>query len=156
VDRPAAVVKLTIQPASDATMRALEGWRYGPPYDFYDGDVEPVLNPERFFEALDVDGSLVGFYYFEEKGNALEIGLGLPPELVGRGLGLEFFRAGVEFGRERFRPARVILAVAAFNERAVKVYERGGFHITGRHTRHFDRWGAVEFIDMEELPVRNR
>ena len=52
-------------------------WRYEPAYDFYDGDVDPVLNPERFYEALDEDGSLVGNYYFEEKGDALEIGLGL-------------------------------------------------------------------------------
>jgi RimJ/RimL family protein N-acetyltransferase len=149
-------VTLTIRPASDATFRAMESWRYEPPYDFYDGDVEPVLNPERFYEALDEDDSLVGFYYFEEKGDALEIGLGLRPELTGRGLGLEFFRAGVEFGRERYRATRIILAVAAFNERAVKVYERGGFHITGRHMRHFERWGAVEFIDMEEAPRLDR
>jgi ribosomal-protein-alanine N-acetyltransferase len=140
----------TVRPASPATLAALETWRYGPPYDFYDGDVEPVLNPERFFEVFAPDGSLVGFYYFEEKGEALEIGLGLAPELVGRGLGLEFFRAGVEFGRQRFRPAKVILAVAAFNERAIKVYERAGFVEIGRHVRQFERWRDVEFVDMEE------
>ena len=143
-------MELTIRPASPATLAELEPWRYEPPYDFYDGDVEPVLNPERFFEALDPGGSLVGFYYFEEKGGALEIGLGLRPDLVGRGLGLEFFRAGVEFGRQRFEPPRIILAVAAFNDRAVKVYERAGFVEVGRHVRRFDRWGDVEFVDMAE------
>ena len=100
-------------------------WRYEPPYDFYDGDVDPVLNPERFYEALDEDGSLVGNYYFEEKGDALEIGLGLRPDLTGRGLGLEFLLAGIDFGRRRFGLRAVILNVAAFNERAIKVYERG-------------------------------
>jgi [ribosomal protein S18]-alanine N-acetyltransferase len=149
-------VKLTIQPASEATFRAMETWRYVPPYDFYDGDVEPVLNPERFFEAVDEEGELVGHYYFEEKGDALEIGLGLRPDLTRQGLGLEFFRAGVEFGRERFRAERIILAVAAFNERAVKVYERGGFRITGRHMRDQGRFGQVEFIDMEEQPAPDR
>lgn len=149
-------MKLTIRQASAETLADIETWRYEPPYDFYNGDEEPVLNPERFFEALDDDGSLVGFYYFEEKGDALEIGLGLRPELVGRGLGLEFFRAGVEFGRRRFEAARVILAVAAFNQRAVVVYERGGFRVTGRHVRQFQRWGDVEFIDMEEAPAPNR
>jgi RimJ/RimL family protein N-acetyltransferase len=143
-------MRLTIRQASEETLRDMETWRYEPPYDFYNGDEEPVLNPERFFEALDEDGSLVGHYYFEEKGDALEIGLGLRPELTGRGLGLEFFRAGVEFGRARFRPRRMILAVAAFNERAIAVYERGGFRVVGRHVRHFERWGDVEFVDMEE------
>jgi RimJ/RimL family protein N-acetyltransferase len=143
-------VRLRIQQASEETLRELETWRYEPPYDFYNGDEEPVLNPERFFEAHDADGSLVGHYYFEEKGDALEIGLGLRPELAGRRLGLEFFRAGVEFGRSRFRPKRIILAVAAFNERARIVYERAGFRVVGRHVRHFERWGDVEFLDMEE------
>jgi [ribosomal protein S18]-alanine N-acetyltransferase len=44
-------------------------------------------------------------------------GLGLHPDLVGRRLGLEFVRRGLEYGREHLRPRRVILDVAAFNER---------------------------------------
>jgi RimJ/RimL family protein N-acetyltransferase len=143
-------VNLTIEPASPATLRELAGWRYHPPYDFYDGDQEPVLNPERFFEARDENGTLVGHYYFEPKGDALEYGLGLHPDLAGRGLGLEFFRAGLEFGRNRYTPERIILNVAAFNERARIVYERAGFEVVGRHVRRFERWGDVEFLEMEE------
>ena len=142
-------MRLTIRPASAETLAEIGSWRYDPPYDFYNGDEDPVLNPERFYEASE-GGSLVGFLYFEEKGEALEIGLGLRPELAGRGLGSEFFQAGVEFGRGRFRPRRMILNVAAFNERAIKVYERAGFRKTGRHLRHFERWGDVEFVEMEE------
>lgn len=142
-------MKLTIQLASAETLAEIGTWRYDPPYDFYDGDQDPVLNPERFYETLE-DGSLIGFYYFEEKGEALEIGLGLRPDLAGRGLGLEFFHAGLEFGRRCFRPPRIILAVAKFNERAIKVYERAAFRGVGRHVRHFERWGDVEFVDMEE------
>ncbi len=128
----------------------METWHYEPPYDFYDGDLDPVKNPERYFAALDEDGALCGYFYFEPKGNVLEYGLGLRPDLTGRALGLEFFRAGLEFGRERYRPALVRLYVAAFNERAIKVYERAGFHETGRHTRTFARWGDVEFVNMDE------
>ena len=143
-------MKLTIRLASAETFAEMATWRYERPYDFYDGDVDPVLNPERFYEALDEDGLLVGNYYFEQKGDALEIGLGLRPDLTGRGLGLEFLLAGIEFGRRRFGLPGVILNVAAFNERAIKVYERAGFRETGRHTRRFDRWGDVEFVEMEQ------
>jgi [ribosomal protein S18]-alanine N-acetyltransferase len=140
---------LTILPASDGALRELVSWRYGSPYEFYDGDGVIPLNPERFYEARDEHGSFVGFYYFEERGSALFYGLGLRPDLTGRGLGLDFLRAGLAFGRRLYDPEKIILDVAAFNERARIVYERAGFRVVGRHTRSFERWGEVEFLDME-------
>ena len=148
----ARLSKLRVRQASKAALLEFASWRYDPPYDFYNGDEDPVLNPERFFAVRDEHGEIVGNYYFEEKGDALEIGLGLRPDLTGRGLGLEFFERGLAFGRRRYRPERIILNVAAFNRRAIAVYERGGFRITGRHVRTFERWGDVEFIEMEEGP----
>jgi RimJ/RimL family protein N-acetyltransferase len=135
---------------SEAFLTEMVRWHDEPPYDFYDGDGVLPTNPERFFEARNEGGELVGFYYFEERKDALFYGLGLRPELMGKGHGLEFLRTGLEFGRKRFRPSRIILDVAAFNERAMRVYERARFRITGRHVRRFERWGDVEFIDMEE------
>jgi RimJ/RimL family protein N-acetyltransferase len=146
VECPAQV---KIEPADAEFFSDTACWRYPPPYDFYDGDQEPVKNPERYFAVRD-ERSLIGFFYFERKGDTLEYGLGLRPELTGRGFGEEFSRAGLEFGRARFRPKKIILNVAAFNERAIKVYERLGFYEVGRHTRNFKRWGAVEFVEMEE------
>ena len=69
-----------IERADDAAIVELGTWRYEAPYDFYDGDLEPPNNPERFFVARD-DGGIVGFYYFEPKGDVLEYGLGLRPIL---------------------------------------------------------------------------
>ena len=139
-----------IAPVSPEEMDAISGWAYKPPYDFYDGRHEPVRNPERFHAAHDAEGSVVGFYYFEVKGRVLEYGLGLRPDLTGQGHGLEFFKAGLEYGREQFRPEQIVLAVATFNERAIKVYERAGFTRTGKHVRNLPGFGEVEFIDMEE------
>jgi ribosomal-protein-alanine N-acetyltransferase len=144
-------VKLAIVPASAADLAEVETWVYGPPYEFYDHTSGGgVKNPERYYAARDGSGELVGFYYFERQGDALEYGLGLRPDLTGRGLGLGFFEAGREYAQEHFRPGKVKLSVAAFNERARIVYERAGFTVVGRHTRRFERWGEVEFVDMEE------
>ena len=143
-------MRLTIEPASPETFAEIGAWRYEPPYDFYDGDQDPVLNSERYFGAVGEDGTLVGFYYLEEKGEAVELGLGLRPDLTGRGLGAEFFRSGLDFARSRHPGRPVILNVAAFNERAITVYERARFLETGRHVRSFERWGDVEFVEMEE------
>jgi [ribosomal protein S18]-alanine N-acetyltransferase len=130
-------------------------WRYPPPYDFYDGDAEPVLNPERFFQACDGAGELIGFYYFEPTPPDLDYGLGLRPDLTGRGLGLEFFRAGLAFARERYAPSRVFLHVAAFNERARRVYERSGFRVVSSHVRSFERFGEVPFLTMTDSGDRS-
>ena len=141
---------MRIEPATALDFSEISRWRYEPPYDFYDGDQEVVTNPERYFGARDDDGTLVGFYYLEPHDDTLDYGLGLRPDLTGRGLGLDFFRSGLEFGRARYCATRVRLFVAAFNERAIKVYERCGFRETGRHVRTFERWGEVEFVNMEE------
>jgi RimJ/RimL family protein N-acetyltransferase len=127
----------------------LDAWRYDPPYEFYNGEDDPVLNPERFFVARDGD-EIVGFYYFDPRENTVEIGLGLRPDLTGKGLGLEFFLDGVAFAHGRFPSRRVTLNVAAFNARAITVYERAGFRRTGEHVRTFERWGEVSFVEMEE------
>lgn len=142
------MVKVTPLQADDAAV--LDAWRYEPPYDFYNGEDEPVKNPERFFLARDDAGDVLGFYYFEERPDAVEIGLGLRPDLTGRGLGLQFFLDGVSFAKHTFGEKRVVLNVAAFNDRAITVYRRAGFRETGRHMRRFDRWGEVEFVEMEE------
>ena len=112
-------VEIRIEPASPEAYELMRKWRYPPPYDFYDGDVDPPENPERFFAARDEDGELIGFYYFEPNPPDLDYGLGLRPDLTGRGLGLEFFLAGLRFARELYRPSRVYLHVAEFNERAL-------------------------------------
>jgi [ribosomal protein S18]-alanine N-acetyltransferase len=125
-------------------------WRYDSPYDFYNDDGKPVRNPERFFAVRDKDGRLVGFLYYEERQEGVFYGLGLRPDLTGRGLGLHFVRLGLELAHERFPGRRVILDVADFNHRARRVYERAGFHVTGAHTKQFEGWGDVTLVDMEE------
>jgi RimJ/RimL family protein N-acetyltransferase len=139
---------MIVEPMNDADFADMAAWRYEPPYDFYDSDPVPVLDPERFFAVRDDAGTFVGHYYFEQKGTVLEYGIGLRPELTGRGAGPAIFRAGLEFARARFAPTTITLAVAAFNRRAITVYERAGFRETGRHIRTFERFGDVEFIDM--------
>jgi RimJ/RimL family protein N-acetyltransferase len=143
-------VDIRIEPASEEIRAELATWRYPPPYNFYNGDIEPMLNPERYYGARDEAGDLIGFYYFEPKPPDLDYGLGLRPDLTGQGLGLEFFLAGLDFAREHFRPTRILLHVAEFNERARRVYERAGFRVVSSHVRTFERFGEVPFLTMAD------
>ena len=85
--RSGRAAAVRIEAADDAMFRERDAWRYDPPYDFYDGDGLPVKNPEFFFAVRDDEGALIGFYFFELRDDALFYGLGLRPDLTGRGLG---------------------------------------------------------------------
>jgi [ribosomal protein S18]-alanine N-acetyltransferase len=141
-------VNVTVEPASPDDLAERAGWRYEPPYDFYDDDGRPVTNPERFVSVRDA-GELIGFFYFERRGDSIFFGLGLRPDRTGQGLGLDFVQTGIDLARQRFGTRRIVLDVAEFNVRATKVYERAGFRATGRKTRYFEGWGEVPFVDME-------
>ncbi len=140
----------------DADAREISGWRYAPPHDFYDATADPadlvkLLDPERrrstYFSVLDGENGLIGFFQFEKKDETVDVGLGLRPDLTGRGLGAEFVLAGLVFARERFSPQRFTLSVATFNGRTVAVYERVGFR-RGRTYTHETNGGEYEFLSM--------
>ncbi|HEX8036439.1 MAG TPA: GNAT family protein [Ktedonobacterales bacterium] len=117
-------------------------WHYDGPYAFYDMSllvllgvvaVQWVLRSIRqleFYGAYAERGGreqLIGVFSFLRHGNTIEIGLGLRPDLTGQGIGLPFVLAGLEYARTHSAPKRFQLIVAAFNTRAIRVYERAGF-----------------------------
>ncbi len=150
-------MKLDIAPLTQSEAEEIAGWRYEPPYDFYDWEADPrdlreilsaELRGERYFAARDADGELLGFFGFGHAGDVVGVGVGLRPDLTGQGLGLAFIEAGLEFARERFAPARFRLAVAEFNARAITVYERAGF-VRTRSFAHETNGGVFRFVEME-------
>ena len=151
-----ALGHLTIAPMTQTEAEAVAGWRYEAPYDFYDApadedDLALLLDPERrrdrIFSAC-AEHALVGFFEFRSAGDAVLVGLGLRPDLTGRGLGASFIAAGLDFARELFEPRRFRLRVATFNERAIKVYERAGF-VRTRSFAHETNSSVHPFIEME-------
>jgi RimJ/RimL family protein N-acetyltransferase len=135
----------------------VEAWQYEPPYDFYDAasdpdDVAEMRDPEKWhhFRALvGDDGSLEAFWWLDPKEDAFEVGLGLRPDLTGRGLGDAIVRAELKYVREHWAPETFRLFVTAWNERAIRLYERLGFREVGRETRTFPLHGENEFLRME-------
>jgi len=141
---------------TQADAEEIATWHYPGEYAFYDADFTPdsageLLDPaqrgDQYHAARNADGELEGFAQLEPAAGATEIGLGLRPDLTGRGLGQAFTGAVVDLARLH-GAGRITLAVAAFNARAIRVYERCGFAERGRHTRRLGGrdW---EFVDME-------
>lgn len=134
------------------------GWRYEPPYDFYDLASDPAdeaamrdpSHADHHRAVLDDEGEhLDAFWYFARHDDVVEVGIGLRPDLTGRGLGEPFLRAQLAYAAEQWGPATFRLFVAAWNERAIRLYERLGFREVARETRRFELVGEHEFLQME-------
>ncbi len=136
--------------------RIVDTWKYGETHAIYDyvNEADHMLDEDGWgrgiFAVLDEEGELIGelsieFYDAQGEyteycdfdhadlltGRELWIGFGLRPDLVGKGHGTAFVSACVDYAIERFRyrEAYIYLGVAAFNQRAVKAYEKAGFEV---------------------------
>lgn len=157
---PPDATRFLIRPMTAADAQAVAGWRHPGIYSFYDANADPadlaeLLDPAgwgmRFF-AADVGGELAGNLVFKLSDDGIaEIGLGLRPDLTGRGLGLPFLRAAMGYAEQAFGATGFTLAVAAFNHRAIKVYERAGFSETDRYM-HATNGALHDFIRMTAGP----
>ena len=129
-------MRFRIDPMEQAEAEEVATWRYPADYAFDNADADAddlaeLLDGERraqrYFTVRDEQASLVGFFQFKRPDmDTVEVGLGLRPDLTGRGLGETLVRAGLAFARRRYRPKQFRLAVAAFDRRAIPVYERCG------------------------------
>jgi ribosomal-protein-alanine N-acetyltransferase len=145
--------------AADAA--AIAAWRYPGVYAFYDADADPddlaeLLDPAewgvRYFAVDGARATPAAFLVVTRSGERTEIGLGLRPDLTGRGLGGDLVQTGLRFATARLGARCFELRVAAFNARAIRVYERAGF----RETERFEQatnGGRHPFVRMARGPL---
>jgi GNAT superfamily N-acetyltransferase len=135
---------LTFEPMDEMSARAILTWRYEAPYDVYNlepGDVEASV---RFFvdagngywAMLDERGDLAAYCCFgfdaQVPGGdygipALDIGLGIRPDLTGQGNGHLYVGAVLGFAQRTSAQESWRVTVAEFNERARRVWQKAGF-----------------------------
>ena len=159
-----AVPEFVIRTMTAADAHAIAAWRYPGEYSFYDADADlddlaELLDPaewgQRYFAADKLaDHTLAGFVMVKLTGSTAEIGLGLRPDLTGHGLGESFLRACLQFASAALRARSYTLAVAAFNRRAITVYERAGFEEVDRF-EHLTNGGRHAFIRMARSTVES-
>ncbi|MFD1068009.1 GNAT family N-acetyltransferase [Oceanobacillus locisalsi] len=111
-------------------------WHYDGDYSFYDmkadkEDLDEFLDSEQRGDstfAVTKENELVAFISINEVADRMfEIGLGMRPNLTGKGSGLEFVKEALNFVELKHKPKKIILSVATFNQRAIKVYRKVGF-----------------------------
>jgi [ribosomal protein S18]-alanine N-acetyltransferase len=132
-------------------------WHYDGEYSFYDmvadeEDLAEFLNPEERGNstfAVTKENELVAFFSFSQVADrTFDIGLGMRPDLTGKGNGIEFLRAGINFIQSEFKPDKITLSVATFNLRAIKLYRKIGFKDVETFIQDTNR-STFEFQKME-------
>lgn len=167
-----------VQPLTREDVYVLREWRYEEPYTVYSlggGSLEELLAEmldlrSPYFAVRNDEGELVGFFnigtsalvwdagepetFLDATSQASALGLGLRPDLTGRGMGQTFVEAALAFIREQYAPREVWLYVLAWNERAMRVYERAGFQRVRTFTQE-NRYGRRDFVEMrwDEQPL---
>ena len=143
-------MQLRFRPLTASDVQAFAAWRYDAPYDIYNiaisaDELESLIgyytNPTCQAFAIDDQESqddLVAFCSFGADGQvpggdyheaALDIGMGVRPNLTGQGLGRQFALAVLGFAEHTFAPSRLRVTIAAFNIRAQRVWTQLGFEL---------------------------
>lgn len=144
-------------------------WTYPDEYSFYDVEDSPDARNELMdgtyyaVKAKQNPNELIGFFCYGSNAqvgggrqlglyqgdDVLDIGLGMNPNLIGRGSGMLFLSAGIQFAEAAFNPQTLRLSVAKFNQRAIRLYTNAGF-VT---TTSFDNNGTA-FLIMKRKMIR--
>lgn len=159
-------MQISLQPLTQQAAQEILTWRYPDPWSVYnmhnDSATLTELLAGDYYAAQDATGQLVGFFCFGVPAQvpackmagaylapALDIGLGLRPDLTGRGLGARFVQTGLDFaisalGANAATPKAcdpkayaLRLTVLTFNQRAIRVYQQCGFHVQAE----YEAWG---------------
>ena len=151
-------MNFSLRPMAADDVEVMRTWHYPEPYQTYDLDADPgdidlilaeIVTGERQFVVVDPDEEgLCGFFRFVVLEDVVEIGLGLRPDLTGRGAGASFVETGLAFARARWSPSTFALDVFPWNERAIKAYERAGFARGDVYTRRFGGGTERRFLRM--------
>jgi ribosomal-protein-alanine N-acetyltransferase len=158
------MASLRFTPITAKEAREVLKWRYpglptlyNPDPDELEDDIEVLLTPAyNYYAAHSVEGLLVGFCCYGADAqvpggdynlrNAVDVGLGMNPALVGRGLSHAFLAAILDWGRQCFEPDYFRATVAGINLRSQGMFSRAGFYIIQRF-RPPDN-GTHEFLVM--------
>lgn len=154
--------QITYRPADEASAREFLQWQYEPPYDIYncpprqvDEQIRYNIDPENNVYAMYIqDNELIGYCSYgsdaqvpggDYSQEALDIGMMIKPALTGQGMGSVFAREVIQRGINKYVPRKLRVTIAAFNQRAIRAWEKNGF----QRIQSFKRRGdGLEFVIM--------
>jgi ribosomal-protein-alanine N-acetyltransferase len=158
---------IIIRPFTEAEARQAARWTYDAPFDLYDSDeaneglfLEREEDGTGYYALLDggADRELLGFCCFgaearvvgqDEQEGTLDLGGGLRPDRLSRGLATVLLPSVCAFAVAHWAPERLRVAIAAFNERSIRLCRSAQFEVV----RTFRRPDGQEFVELHRRVV---
>lgn len=151
--------KIQFFPTDEASAREFLKWKYEPPYEIYnympeyiEEDLVYHLDPTNNIYSMYREDELIGYCsygrdaqvpggdYSEE---ALDIGMMIKPELTGMGQGHNYANAVIQNGISKYNPKKLRVTILESNLRAIRVWEKKGFHKMHSFARERDQMNFV-------------
>ena len=153
-------MNLQIEKMSENNAKYILTWKYEKPYDFYNNDVTAEnlkeMQDGSYYALLNAQNDVVGFFCIGENAQVpighqlgvyvddfVDMGLGMHPNLIGKGNGTAFCSNIIQFIEKYYVGKPIRLTVAKFNKRAIHLYEKLGFVKVAEFTSN-----TTEFMTM--------
>ena len=153
-------MQLHIEKMTVSQARHILTWKYDKPYDFYNNEetdeaLEEMLDGS-YYALLNKQNDVVGFFCIGKNAqvpighqfgvyvdNFVDMGLGMNPNLVGKGHGTAFCTYIIQIIEKQYVGKPIRLTVAKFNKRAIHLYEKLGFVKVAEFTSN-----SIDFMTM--------
>ena len=147
---------LACHPTTEEEKILITEWKYEGEYSVY--NAEPYeeqkkkgfgfANPQNHFYSFYDEKKLIGFINLYEEKTEVFFGIGVKPEDCGKGYGSQMTETACKISRRLFPGKPLYLEVRTWNQRAVRCYEKAGFHIAGEPIRQTTSAGEGVFYHM--------
>lgn len=105
-------------------------------------------NPENHLYSFYDGKELAGFINLNGEDPEVFFGIGVNPDCCGKGYGQQMTRMAWEISQTLFPGKPMYLEVRTWNKRAIRCYEKAGFHVVGEPIKQTTSIGDGMFYHM--------
>lgn len=152
-------ITLEIHHLTESEKRDICSWRYEGEYAVYNLPAYEVMeekqiafmNPGRETDYLAYyhNDTFIGYTNIREKEKGVFVGIGVKPDMCSKGYGQRILKEVYIISQKRYPGKPLYLEVRAWNERAIRCYQKSGFEIVGKPYQLELPSGAETFYRME-------
>ena len=131
---------LELHKTTEEEKYAICEWKYNGEYAIYNNisykeqvkAYRGFANPKNNFYSFSDGKQLIGYINLIENETDVLFGVGVAPAFCNQGYGQMICKTAIELSHQLYPGKPICLQVRTWNTRAVRCYEKAGFHIVGK------------------------